>query len=130
MGDAVTREQALAFVDALTGWQDIADQQGTPKSPHAMTHLAAVIGAGKVPSMHAIQRAHWRTISHHKGRDVPVDDEEHYQNSVALVAYLRAVAAALEQHIEVGGVGENAIAIGIRESPADLLDAALGGEGK
>lgn len=45
----VTKEQALAFVEALTGWEDVSDRQCKPKSPHAHTHLEAILGYRRVP---------------------------------------------------------------------------------
>lgn len=43
----VTREQALAFVDALTGTH--GDGPGVPNSIAARTHLLAVLGLGGLP---------------------------------------------------------------------------------
>lgn len=57
----VTREQALAFVEALTGYElvwtgeDITDEK--QKSPHAMTHLQAVLGQREVPGSSIIRTA-------------------------------------------------------------------------
>lgn len=48
----VTREQGLAFVEALTGYVVVADQQVAAKSPHVMTHLEAVLGYDRVPSIY------------------------------------------------------------------------------
>jgi hypothetical protein len=71
----VTKEQALAFLDALVGWEDIADQQARPKSPHALTHIEAVLGRGntlgadlaqyasKNPESHKTERQRLRTLS-------------------------------------------------------------------
>ncbi len=43
----VTREQALAFVEALTDWTkctENGEDYGERQSPHAYTHLAAALG--------------------------------------------------------------------------------------
>jgi hypothetical protein len=53
----VTRSQAAAFVDSLTGWIDLSEDNGTPKSPHALTHLNAVLGLGRVPGVQDVIRA-------------------------------------------------------------------------
>ncbi|MGI9862701.1 hypothetical protein SDD30_15095 [Moorella naiadis] len=45
----ITKKQAMAFVHAICGWEEIADQQSRPKSSHAWTHLEAILGHGNVP---------------------------------------------------------------------------------
>lgn len=41
-------KNAITFIDALIGWEDVADQQSKPKSPHARTHLEAILGNGSL----------------------------------------------------------------------------------
>lgn len=57
----VTKEQALAFVEALTGYTAVADNGsddcGERKSPHAATHLEAVLGQGNVANYLNVSRA-------------------------------------------------------------------------
>ncbi len=50
----ITKEQAKAFLNAVCGWEEIADQQSRPKSPHAWTHLEAILGYSNVPTTDAI----------------------------------------------------------------------------
>jgi hypothetical protein len=58
--DRPTREQALAFVEALTGWTEFFEghDMGEPKSQHASTHLAAVLGSGCVPNVYVIGQSY------------------------------------------------------------------------
>jgi hypothetical protein len=44
-----TRDQAFAFLDALTGHVNICEGAGRPKSEHARTHLEAALGIGSLP---------------------------------------------------------------------------------
>ena len=56
----VTKEQAIAFVEALTGYTETSeagDSKGALKSPHAATHLEAILGIGEVATYLHISRA-------------------------------------------------------------------------
>lgn len=49
----VTRDQAAAFVEALTGFESTNESEdpiGRASSPAARTHLEAVLGWGNLPS--------------------------------------------------------------------------------
>ena len=37
-------KKAMAFIEAMCGWEDIAEGQSKPLSPHCITHLKAVFG--------------------------------------------------------------------------------------
>jgi hypothetical protein len=41
-------KKAIAFVDAMIGWEDVAQEQSKPKSPHCITHLQAILGVGSL----------------------------------------------------------------------------------
>ena len=81
-------DQGLAFMEALTGLEAIAPGCNTPKSPHARTCLAAVLGQNGVPFAGDV--ANW--MQH---RNVPGYPEK-LRN---FIRYLRAVGDALEKAI-------------------------------
>lgn len=37
-------KKAITLIEAMLGWEDIAEQQSKPQSPHCMTHLKAALG--------------------------------------------------------------------------------------
>ena len=37
-------KNAITFIEAMVGWEDVAEQQSKPLSPHCVTHLKAVLG--------------------------------------------------------------------------------------
>ena len=80
----LTRAQAQAFVEALTGWIDLSEQNGTPRSPHAFTHLEAVFGKGEVATaqdMCYTSDEHGRKV--HKGMADKVERLAEYFDAVA-----------------------------------------------
>lgn len=86
----VTPEQALAFLDSLIGYIDVADQQGRPKSEHARTHLEAALGHGNVGWEHDVQQFR-RSL---KGNQY-IDNDSVVRINL-LLDYLSAVVAALK----------------------------------
>lgn len=75
-------DQGLAFIEALTGMEN----GGKPKSPHARTMLATVLGQTSVPMAGDI-------VAWHNKKNV----QGYPQRLTRLVQYLRAVADSLEQ---------------------------------
>ncbi len=97
----VTREQALAFVDALVGWEDIGEEQAKPKSPHALTHFEAVLGQGKLTSSFEIQRGPVILDSFRRFPDVWRKEKEAYDAKVVpFIRYLLAVGLTLAEELE------------------------------
>lgn len=83
----VTRDQAAAFVEALTGFESTNESEdpcGRANSPAARTHLEAVLGYGNLPTAGRVYRSFQ---DHPLGRDREVT---HY-----LAQYLEAVAKTL-----------------------------------
>lgn len=78
-------DQALAFIEALTGMEPAGNGQPTPKSPHAHTTLAAILGQTNVPKAGDI--AAWSN-----GRSI----NGYPMRLSRFIQYLRAVADALE----------------------------------
>lgn len=74
-------DQGLAFIEALTGVDN-----GRPKSPHARTILAAMLGQTSVPMAGDI-------VAWHNRKSV----QGYPQRLTRTVQYLRAVADSLEQ---------------------------------
>lgn len=72
----ITHAQAIAFVNSLVGWEDLSEANGKPKSPHALTHLEAVLGAGNVPNR-------WDAFSK--------------KEALAFISYLEAVVVKLRE---------------------------------
>ena len=46
-------EKAMAFVESLIGWEDIAETTSKSKSPHARTHLESALGMGFGTNIHS-----------------------------------------------------------------------------
>lgn len=93
----VTLEQAEAFLDALVGWEDAGETQ-RPKSPHAFTHLSAILGLGKLPGPDVFGRLAFLKRWIGKG----LDNEYHIKERddlvprvLPLIEYLEGVTAAL-----------------------------------
>lgn len=82
----LTPDQGLAFVEALTGLENMPTGQPSAKSPHARTMLATMLGQTAVPLVGDI-------INWHNKKSVP----GYPQKLTRLVQYLRAVADSLEQ---------------------------------
>lgn len=83
----LTPDQGLAFLDALTGSLPSPSGQGlVPKSPHAVTMLATMLGATSVPMAGDI-------VAWHNKKKV----QGYPQKLTRFVQYLRAVADSLEQ---------------------------------
>lgn len=85
MAREITRAQALAFMESLVGYD-----KGRLKSPHAVTHLAAVLGYEKVPWI--------RTVIDSLAKD---QEEGVYKDDRVLmdsfIEYLEAVVARLKE---------------------------------
>lgn len=89
----VSREQAKAFVEAVSGFLDVgivgdgpqSQGIGYPKSTHVLTHLAAVMGYGKVPTVWDIERIDTE----------PTPPAASLAKVQAFAGYLREVADAL-----------------------------------
>lgn len=80
--------QGLAFMEALTGLEPIGNGQVAPKSPHARTCLAAVLGQTDVPlAGDVMQWVNQRNVPGYPAR---------LKN---FIKYLRAVGDALEKVI-------------------------------
>jgi len=80
-------DQGLAFVEALTGMEPDGRGGGTPKSAHARTALAAILGQSGVPFAGDIMQ--W--VNGNK------NIQGYPMRLTRFVVYLRAVANALEQ---------------------------------
>jgi hypothetical protein len=99
----VTREQALAFVEAIAGWEDIAEQQQRPNSPAALTHLKAILGENMVPASWSIQRYRQARYYVGKGFGSGTWDKEKAEGEarvVPLIRYLLAVALTLAEELK------------------------------
>lgn len=86
----LTPKQAWAFVDALVGWESVADQQIRPNSPHARTHLQAALGINELPS--------WSDMNKYilsPNDEFAAQDAGALRRANALLDYLAAVVAAL-----------------------------------
>ena len=89
-------EQALAFVEALTGWETVGYSEENsetverPKSPHAITHLQAVLGARYVATSNIFEFC----------ANYPAKSQRAMAKN--FIAYLRGVARALERGIKAG----------------------------
>ena len=81
-------DQGLAFLEALTGLEPDGQGNKVPKSPHARTTLAAVLGQTNVPLAGDIIA--W---TNSRGRSVP----GYPQRLTRLIQYLRAGSDALEK---------------------------------
>ncbi len=82
MAEKPTREQAEAFVDALTGYDAInedGDPCGRPNSPGAFAHLRSVLCFGMVPTLYTVAS--------------PLPNSK--ERVARFVSYLRGVADAL-----------------------------------
>lgn len=83
----VTKDQAAAFLEAMTGSEE-ANQEGDPcgrdKSPHVLTHLRSVLGISKVPYSYTFQQRS------------ALDNADRVR---AMIAYLRGVCDALEAEL-------------------------------
>ena len=93
----VTPEQALAFLDSLVGYIDVADQQGRPKSEHARTHLEAALGYGNVGWEHDVQQFA-RTL-----QGSQYFDNDSIVRINCLLDYLSVVVTALKDAGQKGG---------------------------
>ena len=88
----ISRDQALAFIESLTGWIDLSEQNQTPKSPHALTCLQAVIGATRVGTVYDFQGLYMRLEGSPPNRFI---DEERVARASGTLVYLAAVVQAL-----------------------------------
>lgn len=81
----IDQDQAIAFVEALTGSVALGPTTSAPKSPHAQTVLSGVLGSASLP---------YGTDIHNWASGKPVPG---YPGKLAkFVRYLRATADALE----------------------------------
>lgn len=81
-------DQGLAFIEALTGMEPLGNGQVVPKSPHARTCLAAILGQSAVPFAGDI--AQWSQHRNTPGYPLRLRN---------FIKYLRAIADALEKVI-------------------------------
>lgn len=82
----VTLEQALAFLECLTGHNQVMPGLYQPYSPYVMVHLSGRLGAGKVPLAGKFVRDYQEA-----GDDAG--------EMLALTSYMRACADVLEMQI-------------------------------
>ena len=99
----VTKEQALAFIEALVGWEDLCENASRPKSPHARTHLEAVFGAGCVVSSFDFNNAFEFSKIDKTEKDLYLNDgiynyeRKSFEKLCRLVDYLEAVVNVLRE---------------------------------
>lgn len=109
----VTKDQALAFIEALTGHEDIAnngeDDSGRPKSPHAMTFLEAHLGSQQVVTRY---RA-WTAI---QGNKFAAPKNAQRKELVEFLRLLSGVVMALEEALDA--------AVAIETEPQRPAEAA------
>jgi hypothetical protein len=86
----VTKEQALAFFEALLGWELFSAEHGRSKSPHARAHLEAILGQGNVQLPDDFRFALASPEPYTKWQ------KSERRKAMALLDYLEAVVRALK----------------------------------